>query len=111
MQLYGGERSPWVFHHLSSNRWADPGDRRKTFKDKLNDAIDDADLPEEFRPHDLRHRRCTRWLSQGHSPAKVRKAMGHSSLEITLQYEHLVRRDLEGMVEDEEPQELAEMRG
>lgn len=109
MQVYGGERSPWVFHHLSANRWADPGDRRKTFKDRLNDAIEDAGLPEEFRPHDLRHRRCTRWLSQGHSPAKVRKAMGHSSLEITLQYEHLVRRDLEGMVEEREKAELAEL--
>lgn len=108
---YGGERSPWVFHHLSPNRWAEPGDRRKTFRDKLGDAMDEAGLPEEFRPHDLRHRRCTRWLSQGHSPAKVRKAMGHSSLDITLQYEHLVRRDLEGMVEDETRRELAAMQG
>lgn len=37
--------------------------------------------------------------------------MGHSSLDVTLQYEHLVRRDLEGMVEEEERRELAAMKG
>lgn len=111
MQTYDGQRSPWVLHHLVNNRWADPGDRRKDFKTALNTAIENAGLPEEFRPHDLRHRRCTQWLSEGHSPAKVRKAMGHSSLEVTLQYEHLVRRDLRGMVEEEEREELAEMKG
>lgn len=104
-------RSKWVLHHFTGNRWAEPGDRRKDFSTALSTAIEKADLPEEFRPHDLRHRRCTQWLSEGHSPALVRKAMGHSSLDVTLQYEHLVRRDLEGMVEEEARRELAQMKG
>lgn len=111
LQTYDGKRSPWVLHHVVNNRWADPGDRRKDFSTAFTSAIEEAELPEEFRPHDLRHRRCTKWLSEGHSPAKVRKAMGHSSLDVTLQYEHLVRRDLRGMVEEEEREELAEMKG
>lgn len=108
---YDGKRSPWVLHHVGSTRWADSGDRRKDFRTALRTAIDNADLPEEFRPHDLRHRRCTHWLAEGHSPALVRKAMGHSSLDVTLQYEHLVKGDLEGMVKEEERRELAAMKG
>lgn len=35
--------------------------------------------------------------------------MGHSSLETTLKYSHLVRRDLESMVEESEKDALAEL--
>lgn len=110
LKTYSGERSPWVFHRVSPhNRWGEPGGRRKSFKTALKSAVDDADLPEEWRLHDLRHRRCTRWLAGGHSPALVRKAMGHADLATTLKYEHLVKRDLRSMVEEEEKEALAEM--
>lgn len=102
---------PWVLHYVTGSRWTDPRDRRKDFSTALRTAIDSADLPDRLRPHDLRRRRCTKWLAEGHSPALVRKAMRHSSLDVTLQYEHLVRGGLEGMVEEEERRELAAMKG
>lgn len=112
LQLYDGDRSPWVLHHVASNRWGKPGDRRKDFRTAAGTAIEKAELPEGFRLHDLRHRRCTRWIAEGHSPALVRKAMGHSSLDVTLQYEHLIREDLQPMVaEEDERKELAELKG
>lgn len=109
MRLYDGERSPYVLHHVTNGRWGSAGDRRKSFKSAINRAADRAGLPETWRPHDLRHRRCTRWLAEGHSPALVRKAMGHADLSTTLQYEHLVKRDLRSMVEESEKEALAEL--
>lgn len=111
LQTYDGDRSPWVLHHLRRTRWGARGDRRKNFRNALTTAIEKAELPDEFRPHDLRHRRCTRWLSQGHSPEKVRRAMGHSDLETTLQYSHLVRGDLKSMVERDEREDLEALQG
>lgn len=101
MRLYGSERTPYAFHHRADGRWGKAGGRRKSFKNAIRTAAEDAGLPEAWRPHDLRHRRCTAWLAEGHSPALVRKAMGHANLSTTLQYEHLVKRDLESMVEDD----------
>lgn len=99
-------RSEWVFHKIAGDRWGEPGDRRKDFDTSLSTAIEKAELPAEFRFYDLRHRRCTRWLAQGHSPALVRRAMGHTDLSTTLQYEHLVRGDLESLlVAGEEPRD------
>lgn len=34
-------------------------------------AAERAKLPDDWRKHDLRHRRVTTWLSEGHSPVKV----------------------------------------
>lgn len=52
--------------------------------------------------HDLRHRRVTTWLSAGHSPVKVQKAMGHSDLKTIMSYYTFVRSDLESLVTSEE---------
>lgn len=99
-------RSEWIFHKVAADRWGEKGDRRKDFSTALGTAIEKAGLPAEFRFYDLRHRRCTRWLAEGHSPALVRRAMGHTDLSTTLQYEHLVRKDLESLVPaEEEPRE------
>ncbi len=79
----------------------------------LNRIRGEVGLPEEWRLHDLRHRCITRWLREGYSPAMVRKAAGHAKLSTTLQYEHLVRADLEEMVGEDEDEraELADMVG
>lgn len=38
-------------------------------------AAEKAGLPDAWRPHDLRHRRCTPWLAQRRSPDLVRDAL------------------------------------
>lgn len=95
---YSGGTSPWVFHHTNAVAGVKPGDRRKDFRGAFNRACEEADLPEGFTRHDLRHRRVTTWLSEGHSPELVRKAMGHSTLQTTLKYTHLDREPLRQLV-------------
>lgn len=112
MKLYDGERSPWVFHHTFAFKNVRPGDRLGNMKRAVREAAERADLPEEWRKHDLRHRRVTTWLSEGHSPVKVQKAMGHSDLQTTMGYYTFVRSDLESLVEPDEAErrELAELK-
>lgn len=57
----------------------------------FSEAAERADPPDDFRKHDLRHRRVTTWLSEGHSAVKVQKAMGHSDLKTTMGYYTFVR--------------------
>ncbi len=69
-------------------------------------ARDQANLPDGFRTHDLRHLRATRWLAAGAGLVKVKEALGHSSLATTMIYTHLVRENLSDLpgvqpVEDE----------
>lgn len=106
-----GTGSAYVLHHPRDEGKAKAGDPYRKMDKSVRNAAEAAGLPEEWRFHDLRHRACTRWLSEGYSPAKVRKAMGHASLSTTLQYEHLVRSDLEEMVGEDDRSELADMVG
>lgn len=102
MQMYDGERSPWLFHNTGSWGGVTPGSRRRDFRGPFNDAADDAGLPERFVRYDLRHRRATTWLAEGKSPAKVQEAMGHSTIDVTIDnYTHLVRDHLTSLVEDD----------
>lgn len=111
-RTYGGETSPYVVHHVTNDGTSSAGDPYSRFTKVLNRIREKVGIPEEWRLHDLRHRCITRWLREGHSPAKVRKAAGHASLSTTLQYEHLVRADLEDMVGEEDQREaLADMVG
>jgi site-specific recombinase XerD len=56
-------------------------------------------LPEALRQHDLRHRRVTKWLAEGRSAALVREARGHADLATTMNYSHLAREHLTGLVD------------
>lgn len=38
-------------------------------------VAEEAELPDDFVTHDLRHRRVTSWLAEGKSPALVKEAM------------------------------------
>jgi integrase/recombinase XerD len=100
MASYGGERSPYVFHHLTSGRGAVAGERIRQIVGPFKAAVKTAKLPAGFRRHDLRHRRVTTWLAEGKSPALVMKAMGHADLATTMSYMHLVPDDLRALVED-----------
>lgn len=107
-----GTGSEYVLHHRRTIGKAEPGDPfAQMLKHTLLKAAEKAELPEEWRYHDLRHRRCTLWLAEGYSPEKVRRAMGHRKLETTLRYSHLVRSDLEEMVGEDERAALGDMVG
>ena len=62
----------------------------KSFRESFVSARKRAKLPEGFRAHDLRHLRATRWLADGGDVVKVKEALGHSSLSMTMVYLHLV---------------------
>ena len=98
---YDGCRSPWVFHHSQSRVPVfNAGDRIKDLRSGFDKAVKRAGLPNGFRRHDLRHRRVTTWLAEGKSAVIVQKAMGHSDLQTTMGYAHLVKEDLRCLVDD-----------
>lgn len=102
LATYGdeGERSPWVFHHLLTQRGATAGHRLQSLHRAFASAVERADLPPDLNQHDLRHRRVTTWLAEGKSPALVQKAMGHSDLATTMGYAHLLDHDLLALVDE-----------
>ena len=77
MKIYGGNRSPWVFHLTRGVR---AGQRAGEYRGPIQTAATKAELPEGWRLHDLRHRRVTTWLGQGKNPVHVKEAMGHSTI-------------------------------
>ena len=101
--------SPWVFHHLITKRLYMAGSRILTLRPSFDNALEKAELPAKMVRHDLRHRRVTTWLAEGKDLVKVQRAMGHSKVEITMGYLHLVPEDLRSLVEtnEEDLKELA----
>ena len=59
--------------------------------------------------HDLRHRRVTTCLGEGKSAVLVKEAVGHADLGTTMEYTHLAREHVRGLVEQEPKRE--ELRG
>lgn len=102
MRLYGGARTPWVFHHPYARRRAEAGERIGSLRRAFDAAAERAELPKGFTQHDLRHRRITMWLAAGKSAVLVKEAVGHSDLRITMAYTHLVREHLRSLVEAHE---------
>jgi integrase len=86
MRTYDGARSPWVFHHTTSDRTADAGDRIGTMRGALETAAESAGLPEAWQPRDLRTRRSVKWLREGHSPRHVQQALGHEDIKTTMKH-------------------------
>lgn len=109
MRTYGGKRTEWIFHHELDRRHAKAGARLKSLRRAFAGAVKRAGLPEDLNQHDLRHRRVTEWLRQGHPAHKVQKAMGHSDLRTTLHYEHMVEDDLLSLVEEPTAEDLREL--
>ncbi|HKV75751.1 MAG TPA: tyrosine-type recombinase/integrase, partial [Gemmatimonadales bacterium] len=96
---YGGQRSPWVFHHEITRARHTAGERIHTLRPSFQSAAERAGLPSDFRQHDLRHRRATIWLREGYNNAAVQKIMGHSTGKILERYTHLVDSDLDVFLE------------
>jgi len=101
MLTYDGKRSPYVFHHLTTHRKAIAGERVRSFRAAIETAAKAANLPGDWRTHDLRHRRVTEWLAAGKSPALVQLAMGHANIQTTMGYSSLVAEHLRSLVDDE----------
>ncbi len=93
-------RSPWVFHHLIRRRQTEAGSRFYNLHRSVKAAARDAGIESRWRLHDLRHRRATTWIAAGKSPVKVQQALGHSSIQTTMKYTHLVKGHLRALVED-----------
>lgn len=100
---YADGPSPWVFHHLLTQRHHGAGERVKTFYDAIKGAARRASLPLEFRPHDLRHRRVTKWIAEGKDVTLIKEAVGHADLRTTMGYTHLAKEHLRALVEDRAP--------
>jgi integrase len=95
---YQGKATPWVFHHDHASRHDEAGQRIGSLYVGFKNAAKRAKLPAALRQHDLRHRRVTSWLEQGHSPVLVKEAMGHANLATTMGYTHLVAAHLKTLV-------------
>ena len=102
-------RTPWVFHHERRKKNAEAGTRPKSFRAAMSNACHRAKLPENFVPHDLRHRRVTNWLEAGKSPAIVQRAMGHADIQTTMSYYTFMKSHLLHLVENE-PDERVELK-
>ena len=74
------------------------GRRISSLRGAFNAAVKRAGLPTDLVQHDLRHRRATTWLQQGKPMHLVQKALGHSTIQVTERYSHLVAEDLRALV-------------
>ena len=99
LATYGGKRTPWIFHHTTTRRNYQAGERMRRLRVSFDTVARDAKLPDGFRRHDLRHRRVTTWLAGGADVVKVKEAVGHSDLRTTMQYQHLSREHLRSLVD------------
>ena len=100
LQTYGeGERSPWVFHHLTARRHYVAGGRIKNPRRSFQGALKRAGLNPGVWQHDLRHRRVTTWLAEGQPVHIVQKALGHADIKTTLWYYRFVDDDLLQLVD------------
>lgn len=95
---YHGERPAHLFHHTADRRHYRAGARVHSFRRAVLTAAERAKLPADWTMHDLRHRRVTSWLAEGHSPVLVKEALGHADLRTTMGYAHLVKEHLRSLV-------------
>lgn len=100
LKTYRGERTPWVFHHELDRRHAKAGSRLTGLRRAFGSAVELAGLPTDLNQHDLRHRRVTTWLEDGHPAHIIQMALGHADLRTTMGYAHLTKNSLLQLVED-----------
>ncbi len=97
---YGPNQSEWVFHHILTRGRAKAGDRLASLRRSFEKACRAAELPSNFRQHDLRHRRITTWLAEEKHAVHVKEAVGHAALQTTMRYTHLAKEHLRSLVDD-----------
>jgi integrase len=90
--------SPYIFTHSATLRNHAQGKRIGSLRNAVRTTVRKAKLPDNFRQHDLRHRRVTTWLAEGQSPVHVQKAMGHSDIKTTMGYYQYLPEHLSALV-------------
>ena len=62
-------------------------------------AVEEAELPEDLRIHDLRHTCASLFVAAGANPKAVQVHLGHSSITVTMdRYTHLFPSDVDDLV-------------
>ena len=62
-------------------------------------AVEQADLPQGLRIHDLRHTCASLLIAAGANPKAVQVHLGHSSISVTMdRYTHLFPSDVEALI-------------
>lgn len=76
-----------IFASKKSNRQGEAL-HSNSVKLRLDQAVTDAGIAGHYRIHDLRHSFGTRLADIGENPRTIMELMGHSSIEVTMQYIH-----------------------
>tara|TARA_Y100000310_G_scaffold314476_2_gene363870 strand:- start:385 stop:1248 length:864 start_codon:yes stop_codon:yes gene_type:complete len=82
-------------NNLKAEDWLFPGNKKSHYSDSsireiIKIACKKAGIMKNITPHTLRHSFATHLLEQGYSLIEVNKLLGHSRLETTLIYTHMV---------------------
>jgi len=103
--------SPWLFHHTEDGKNHRAGDRiRRKLRIRLMEVARESKMPVGWVAHDLRHRRATQWIGDDKNPVRVKEALGHSDLRVTMRYTHLAREHLRSLVEDQDQDEREKLK-
>lgn len=65
----------------------------------LERAAEGAGLPDDWVPHDLRHRRATSWIEAGQDVSLMKDALGHADISMTNWYTHIRREHLKPLAD------------
>lgn len=97
------DHRPFVFLYQRQNRrgkpWARVHPKAGSLWEDFRAALRAADI-HDFRFHDVRHSFATRMLRQSGNLKLVSKLLGHSSVETTMRYAHVLDDDLRDALDD-----------
>lgn len=91
------------YKEFKPKEWLFPGQNpslpisTRTIQHVFNDAKNRAGIHKKVSPHTLRHSFATHLIEQGANLLTVKDLMGHDSIETTILYIHLARRDVLGV--------------
>lgn len=92
--------SDWVFTYVMQRRRGPrPAGSRapvtgRGFERVMRDAVDIAKLPDWRLIHDLRHTAATDTMQASQHPGAVKEMLGHSTIEQTMKYAHVLQEDV-----------------